>query len=135
MSAISFISIGYLFIDLRVKLHYPKIRLTCCVLGRHEKSTENRRIYQQPLFWRKTMDSTYLINSFEEEGFSQKTSAKFCLLNSLQTGSPRARFSLVEIFFRPRLKTAAGYVLKNYKHARPSQRENTIQKSRQPKKN
>ena len=29
---------------------------------------------------RKTVDSTYPINSFEEEGFSQKTSASFCLL-------------------------------------------------------
>ena len=39
VSAFSFISVGCLFID--VKLRRPKICITCCIRDRHEKSIQN----------------------------------------------------------------------------------------------
>ena len=66
----AFSSIAYL---LKIcQFHYQTIHVTCWIRGCHKKSNLNIR---------KTIDSTYPINSFKEEGFSQNIRVSFLLLN------------------------------------------------------
>ena len=140
MSAFSFISIGYLFIDFSVKLHYRKIRLTCCVLGRHEKGIKNKRICQHPFvpylsenvlakFYGKPSILHTLLIHLKRRDSLKKSSARFRLLNRLHANRLTVSlFPARRIIFRPRQELVAGYL----KHVTPSQREMSIQKSRQP---
>ena len=68
VSAFSFISIGYSFIDLS---SFTIKKLRFCSLSFSECSGQISR---------KTVDSTYPINSFQDAGFSGKTCASFHLL-------------------------------------------------------
>ena len=65
-----------------VKFRYRKIRVTCCVRGRHKKSVENGRICRHTF-------SPYL--SVNEEGFFRKTSASFRILKIYKQVTPSQR--------------------------------------------
>ena len=78
MPAFSFISVGYLFINLS-RSTFEKIHVTCCVKGRHEESTvcKIKEFANMFLFYnlsisecsdqisRKMIKSTYPVNSLE----------------------------------------------------------------------
>ena len=73
-----------------LKLYYRKICVTCCVRGRREKNSKTKEFADSLLFliyhwkfwpnFKETIDSTYPITSFKDEGFSPKSSASFRLL-------------------------------------------------------
>ena len=97
VSAFSFISIGYSFIDLSSftikKLRFYSLSFSEC----------------SGQISRKTVDSTYPINSFQDAGFSGKTSASFRLLGPSKRGHIVAdTFFPTQMF--PRLPTRATFV-------------------------